>query len=83
MNEFYFILETLPTAQPSTRDDGFCMSTRDFAIGIAIAGVILMLAVLLLVALLIRRRRRRKDASTTAGSSIYSGPYSNPAYSTN
>jgi hypothetical protein len=65
--------------------DGFCMSTRDFAIGIAVAGLILMLAVLLLVALLIRRRRRRKDvqASTTAGSSIYSGPYSNGGYSNN
>lgn len=75
--------EPIPNPQSNSRESGFCMSSRDFAIGIAVAGLILMLAVLLLVALLIRRRRRRKDASATAGSSIYSGPYSNPAYSNN
>ncbi|GAB6027575.1 hypothetical protein CHUAL_001814 [Chamberlinius hualienensis] len=75
--------EPLPNPSPSNRESGFCMSSRDFAIGIAVAGLILMLAVLLLVALLIRRRRRRKDASATAASSIYSGPYSNPAFSSN
>ncbi|GFT61183.1 ZP domain-containing protein [Nephila pilipes] len=61
-------------------DDEFCVSTRKFAIGIAIAGVLLMLAVILLVACIVHRRRRRKGTSTT-GSSIYSGPYSNHAYS--
>ncbi|XP_013772076.1 uncharacterized protein LOC106457228 [Limulus polyphemus] len=66
--------------QPSVGDDEFCVSTRKFAIGIAIAGVLLMLAVMLLVACILHRRRRRKGAST-ACSSIYSGPYSNAAYS--
>ncbi|GFV05208.1 ZP domain-containing protein [Trichonephila clavipes] len=64
----------------SRSDDEFCVSTRKFAIGIAIAGVLLMLAVILLVACIVHRRRRRKGTSTT-GSSIYSGPYSNHAYS--
>lgn len=68
------------TAQPTRSDDDFCVSTRKFAIGIAIAGVLLMLAVILLVACIVHRRRRRKGSST-AGSSIYSGPYSNHAYS--
>ncbi|XP_013778268.1 uncharacterized protein LOC106462850 [Limulus polyphemus] len=68
------------TAVPSSAEDEFCVSTRKFAIGIAIAGVLLMLAVMLLVACILHRRRRRKGAST-AGSSIYSGPYSNAAYS--
>lgn len=66
-------------AQPSLIEDEFCVSTRKFAIGIAIAGVLLMLAIMLLVACLLRRRRRRKDVSSS-GSSIYSGPYSNHAY---
>lgn len=68
------------TALSSSSEDDFCVSTRKFAIGIAIAGVLLMLAVMLLVACILHRRRRRKGAST-AGSSIYSGPYSNAAYS--
>ncbi|XP_013777016.1 uncharacterized protein LOC106461713 [Limulus polyphemus] len=68
------------TSSPSVDEDEFCVSTRKFAIGIAIAGVLLMLAVMLLVACILHRRRRRKGAST-AGSSIYSGPYSNAAYS--
>ncbi|XP_022248308.1 uncharacterized protein LOC106464816 [Limulus polyphemus] len=72
--------ETRVAAQPSIAEDEFCVSTRKFAIGIAIAGVFLMLAIMLLVACILHRRRRRKGVST-AGSSIYSGPYSNAAYS--
>ncbi|KFM65219.1 Cuticlin-1, partial [Stegodyphus mimosarum] len=64
-----------PSSLPARSDDEFCVSTRKFAIGIAIAGVLLMLAVILLVACIVHRRRRRKGSST-AGSSIYSGPYS-------
>ncbi|KAK8389515.1 hypothetical protein O3P69_008900 [Scylla paramamosain] len=51
-----------------------------FAIGIAIAGLILMIAVIASILILISRRRRRKEDSTT-GSSIYSSPYTNTAYS--
>ncbi|XP_054709825.1 cuticlin-1-like [Uloborus diversus] len=69
-----------PSLFPAKSDDEFCVSTRKFAIGIAIAGVLLCLAVILLVACIVHRRRRRKGTST-AGSSIYSGPYSNHAYS--
>lgn len=69
-----------PSSLPARSDDDFCVSVRKFAIGIAIAGVLLMLAVILLVACIVHRRRRRKGSST-AGSSIYSGPYSNHAYS--
>ncbi|XP_015904390.2 cuticlin-1 [Parasteatoda tepidariorum] len=69
-----------PTSLSSRSDDEFCVSTRKFAIGIAIAGILLTLAVILLVACIVHRRRRRKGSST-AGSSIYSGPYSNHAYS--
>lgn len=60
--------------------DKFCLSPKTFAIGIAIAGLILMIAVIAAILVLISRRRRRKDDSTT-GSSIYSGPYTNTAYS--
>lgn len=69
-----------PTSSASSSDNDFCVSSRKFAIGIAIAGVLLMLAVMLLVACILHRRRRRKGSST-AGSSIYSGPYSNHGYS--
>jgi len=58
----------------------FCLSPRTFAIGIAIAGLILMVAVIAAILILISRRRRRKEDSTT-GSSIYSSPYTNTAYS--
>ncbi|GIY10831.1 hypothetical protein CDAR_27251, partial [Caerostris darwini] len=57
----------------------FCVSTRKFAAGIAVAGILLMLAVMLLVICVLHKRRRRKGASSA--SSIYSGPYSNHAYS--
>merc|ERR1712059_126163 len=57
----------------------FCISQRIFAIGIAIAGLILMTAVVVAIMILVSKRRR-KNLSTT-GSSIYSGPYTNTAYS--
>lgn len=60
--------------------DSFCISPRNFAIGIAIAGLILMLAVIAAVLVIMTRRHRKMDSSTT-GSSIYSGPYSNAAFS--
>ncbi|KAI1280852.1 Cuticlin-1 [Halotydeus destructor] len=61
-------------------EEEFCISMRKFAIGVAIASLLLMMAVILLVACILQRRRRRKGSSH-AGSSIYSGPYSNRAYS--
>ncbi|XP_065576969.1 cuticlin-4-like [Artemia franciscana] len=60
--------------------DTLCISPRHFAIGIAIAGLILIFAVIAVILILVSRRRRRKAISTT-GSSIYSGQYSNTAYS--
>ncbi|XP_043281132.1 uncharacterized protein pio [Venturia canescens] len=59
--------------------DSICISQRSFAIGIAIAGLILMLAVVAAILVLLAKRRH-KSISTT-GSSIYSGPYTNTAYS--
>ncbi|XP_024887073.1 uncharacterized protein LOC112464360 [Temnothorax curvispinosus] len=56
-----------------------CISQRSFAIGIAVAGLILMLAVVAAILVLLAKRRH-KSVSTT-GSSIYSGPYTNTAYS--
>ncbi|CAD1480924.1 unnamed protein product, partial [Heterotrigona itama] len=56
-----------------------CISQRSFAIGIAIAGLILMLMVVAAILALLAKRRH-KTVSTT-GSSIYSGPYTNTAYS--
>ncbi|KDR07206.1 Cuticlin-1, partial [Zootermopsis nevadensis] len=69
-------------AREKTPDDpnSICISQRNFAIGIAIAGLVLMLAVIAAILILLARRRHRKEASTT-GSSIYSGPYTNTAYS--
>ncbi|KAF7417755.1 hypothetical protein HZH68_000408 [Vespula germanica] len=64
-----------------TIDDpnSICISQRSFAIGIAIAGLILMLVVIAAILVLLAKRRH-KSVSTT-GSSIYSGPYTNTAYS--
>ncbi|XP_015115819.1 uncharacterized protein LOC107040304 [Diachasma alloeum] len=59
--------------------DAICISQRSFAIGIAIAGLILMAAVVAAILVLLAKRRH-KNVSTT-GSSIYSGPYTNTAYS--
>ena len=61
-------------------DDLLCISPRTFAIVIAIIGLLLMIAVVVAIMVIISRRRRRKEASAT-GSSIYSGPYTNTAYS--
>ncbi|XP_035212618.1 cuticlin-1-like isoform X2 [Stegodyphus dumicola] len=66
-------------SNPSSMSDDFCVSTKKFAAGIAVAGVLLMMAVMLLVVCILHKRRRRKGASSA--SSIYSGPYSNHAYS--
>lgn len=57
-----------------------CFPQRDFAIAIAIAGLILILIVIIAILCLLSKRRRKKELSTT-GSSIYSGPYTNTAYS--
>ncbi|CAH1163810.1 unnamed protein product [Phaedon cochleariae] len=59
--------------------DQFCISPRSFAIGICIAGLILMLCVIAAVLCLLAKRRRK--ATSHPGSSIYSGPYTNTAYS--
>ncbi|XP_069692628.1 cuticlin-6 [Periplaneta americana] len=69
-------------AREKTPEDpnSICISQRNFAIGIAVAGLVLMLAVIAAILILLARRRHRKGASTT-GSSIYSGPYTNTAYS--
>lgn len=69
-------------AREKTPEDpnSICISQRNFAIGIAVAGLVLMLAVIAAILILLARRRHRKDASNT-GSSIYSGPYTNTAYS--
>ncbi|ERL89573.1 hypothetical protein D910_06938, partial [Dendroctonus ponderosae] len=60
-------------------DDAICISQRSFAIGICIAGLILMLCVV--AAILCLLARRRKKTVSNPGSSIYSGPYTNTAYS--
>ncbi|KAI9553996.1 hypothetical protein GHT06_019267 [Daphnia sinensis] len=62
------------------KDDQLCISPRDFAIGIAVAGLILMIAVVAAILFLCARRRHKRVSSTT-GSSVYSGPYTNTAYS--
>ncbi|MPC25041.1 Cuticlin-1 [Portunus trituberculatus] len=74
--------DTLSPVKEEVEDDPntFCLSPKTFAIGIAIAGLILMVAVIASILILISRRRRRKEDSTT-GSSIYSSPYTNTAYS--
>lgn len=64
---------------PQTPEDALCVSQRTFAIAIAVAGLILMLAVVAAV-LCIMARRHRKTVSHS-GSSIYSGPYTNTAFS--
>ncbi|XP_030766292.1 uncharacterized protein LOC115890250 isoform X2 [Sitophilus oryzae] len=60
-------------------EDAICISQRSFAIGICVAGLILMLCVL--AAILCLLARRRKKSISNPGSSIYSGPYTNTAYS--
>lgn len=63
-----------------TPDDAICVSQRSFAIAVSITGLCLMLAVVLAV-LCIMARRRDKNSASNSGSSIYSGPYTNTAYS--
>ena len=74
----YYLTEYFPF-QRAYDPNTFCISQRSFAIGIAIAGLILMTAVVVAIMILVSKRRR-KNLSTT-GSSIYSGPYTNTAYS--
>lgn len=72
-----------------SNSDDFCISMRKFAIGVAIASLLLMFAVVLLVICILQRRRRRtlhqrlysSTGSTIGSSSIYSGPYTNRAFS--
>ncbi|XP_073964930.1 zona pellucida domain-containing protein piopio [Choristoneura fumiferana] len=59
------------------KDDEICISQRNFAIGICIAGVILMACVLAAIACILARRRGKSHS----GSSLYSGPYTNTGYS--
>jgi len=58
-----------------------CFNQRDFALAIAISGLILMIAVILLIFILCFRRRRSVKGSESGGSSVYSGGYTNTAYS--
>lgn len=62
---------------------------RKFAIGVAIASLLLMFAVILLVVCILQRRRRRHQhhqrlfsgsGSTIGSSSIYSGAYANRGF---
>ncbi|CAH1108524.1 unnamed protein product [Psylliodes chrysocephalus] len=59
--------------------DSICISQKSFAIGICIAGLILMLCVV--AAILFLLAKRRKKTTSHSNSSIYSGPYTNTAYS--
>lgn len=60
-------------------EDSICISQKSFAIGICIAGLLLMLCAI--AAILCLLARRRKKTTSNPGSSIYSGPYTNTAYS--
>uniref|UniRef100_A0A2M4DLY2 ZP domain-containing protein n=1 Tax=Anopheles darlingi TaxID=43151 RepID=A0A2M4DLY2_ANODA len=60
-------------------DDAICVSQRSFAVAIAIAGLCLMLAVVLAVMCIVARRSSKSVSNS--GSSIYSGPYTNTAFS--
>jgi len=79
LEEEDFIDTTVDTITREYDPDRFCISQRSFAIGIAIAGIILIIIVIIAIFILVSKRRR-KNLSTT-GSSIYSGPYTNTAYS--
>ncbi|GJQ66129.1 hypothetical protein Trydic_g4194 [Trypoxylus dichotomus] len=61
-------------------DDAICISQKNFAIGICVAGLILMLCAITAILCLLARRRPKK-VSSNPSSSIYSGPYTNTAYS--
>ncbi|XP_055607930.1 uncharacterized protein LOC129755451 [Uranotaenia lowii] len=62
-----------------TPEDAICVSQRSFAVAIAIAGLCLMLAVVLAVMCIVARRSGKTVSNS--GSSIYSGPYTNTAFS--
>lgn len=62
-----------------TPDDAICVSQRSFAVAISIAGLCLMLAVVLAVMCIVARRSGKTISNS--GSSIYSGPYTNTAFS--
>ncbi|XP_047038231.1 cuticlin-4 isoform X2 [Helicoverpa zea] len=62
------------------KEDEICISQKNFAMGICIAGVILMICVIAAIAYILARRRNPKTYSRT-GSSLYSGPYTNTGYS--
>ncbi|KAI2801588.1 hypothetical protein BLOT_009402 [Blomia tropicalis] len=79
-------------ARKPSESEEFCISMRKFAIGVAIASLLLMFAVILLVVCILQRRRRRNthrrlygSSGSTIGSSgsVYSssGPYTNRAFS--
>jgi len=78
----FFALIVFNYLQPARSFDPsrICFPQRDFAMAVALAGLILIVIAIIAFLCLIAKRRRRKDLSTT-GSSIYSGPYSNTAYS--
>ncbi|KAK9703347.1 hypothetical protein QE152_g29409 [Popillia japonica] len=61
-------------------EDAICISQKNFAIGICVAGLILMLCAITAILCLLARRRTKK-VSSNPSSSIYSGPYTNTAYS--
>lgn len=69
------------STQRNSDDDILCIAPRTFAIIIAIVGLFLTIAVLIAILVLIGRRRRNRKHLSTTGSSIYSGPYTNTAYS--
>lgn len=58
-------------------EDAICVSQRSFAIAVSITGLCLMLAVVLAVLCILAKRRDKSSSN----SSIYSGPYTNTAYS--
>lgn len=83
-----------PIRKRPSESEEFCISMRKFAIGVAIASLLLMFAVVLLVICVLQRRRRRNhhrrlfgsSGSTIGSGSVYSGgggggPYSNRAFS--
>lgn len=73
------LLDDVSRERASDDPNSICISQRSFAIGIAVAGLVLMLAVLAAILILLAKRRRK--TASTSGSSIYSGPYTNTAYS--
>ncbi|XP_055384555.1 uncharacterized protein LOC129614161 isoform X2 [Condylostylus longicornis] len=65
--------------QKANGENELCVSQKTFAISIAIAGLVLMLTIIAAV-ICIMSRRKTKTLSNSE-SSIYSGPYTNTAFS--